>query len=299
MRAPALALSPNLAVPDLLVVCGPPRSGTTWLQRELCKMPGAYPFLPECTYITQQILLFHTTIHYGEKKRTAAYFGDKMAIQDYFRLNIERLLFLVKSLNSRANAKLLIIKDPELCHCLDALGSVLPLHKVVIIVRDPRDVLASMKDVAGRRDEQWNIHIASQAIANYYYQIGNFFSNTQPNAILVRYEDIVTDPSIMAGLIKFAGGHPGHQRSMNSEAEMAKSMDSTDPFFSDLYSRPTTAERIGSYRNILSRGEITFFESSYLGIMRQWNYQPASSKVRALSFFSKSVKKIFQPSTAR
>lgn len=299
MIAPTKASSPNLTAPDLLVVCGPPRSGTTWLQRELCKMPGAYPFLPECTYITQQISLFHTTVHYGEKKRTEAYFGDRMAIQDYFRLNIERLLLLVKNLNPQADAKLLILKDPELCHCLGALGSVLPPHKIVIIVRDPRDVLASMKEVAGRRDERWDIHNASKNIANYYYQIGNFFDNPQPNAALVRYEDIVTDPSGMADLIKFAGGHPSHQCSMSSEAEVVKAMTSTDPFFSDLYLRPTTTEKIGNYQNILSRGEITFFESSHLGMMRKWSYQPVSSKIRILSFFSKSIKKIFRSASAR
>lgn len=299
MSAPALASSPTFAGPRLLVVCGPPRSGTTWLQRELCKMPSTYPFLPECTYITQQILLFKTTVHYGEKKRTEAYFGDRMAIQNYFRLNIKRLLLLVKNLNPQKNAKLLILKDPELCHCLDALDSVLPPHKLVIIVRDPRDVLASMKEVAGRRVEPWEIHEASQTIANYYYSIGNFFGGKQPNAILVRYEELVTDPSKMASLIEFAGGHPGHQRSMSSEVEVVKAIAATDPFFSDLYLRPTTAARIGNFRSILSRREIDFFESSYFGIMREWNYQPVSLKVRALSFFSKSVKNLLQHSSAR
>lgn len=45
----------------LVFLAGPPRSGTTWLNREICNHPGWSGFLPECTLLTQQIALYRST----------------------------------------------------------------------------------------------------------------------------------------------------------------------------------------------------------------------------------------------
>ena len=100
---------------DLIIICGPPRSGTTWLNRELCKLPTVFQFLPECTLITQQIELYSRTLHYCEPQRFHAYFSNQQNLLYYYRTNITKLVDQVATLNKRTNYSTLVLKDPCLC----------------------------------------------------------------------------------------------------------------------------------------------------------------------------------------
>ena len=97
---------------DLIIICGPPRSGTTWLNRELCKLPTAFQFLPECTLITQQIELYSQTLHYCDPQRLHSYFSNHENLQCYYRTNVARLIDQVATINQKKNASTLVLKDP-------------------------------------------------------------------------------------------------------------------------------------------------------------------------------------------
>ncbi|MFV9644285.1 MAG: sulfotransferase [Desulfobacterales bacterium] len=129
---------------DLIVICGHPRSGTTWLNRELFKSPNFFSFLLECTLITQQIELYSRTLHYCELQRFHAYFSNQQNLLYYYRINITKLVDQVAILNKRTNYSTLVLKDPYLCLYLNDIKDV-PPHKLIILIRDLRDVLASMK----------------------------------------------------------------------------------------------------------------------------------------------------------
>lgn len=264
---------------DVVVICGPPRSGTTWLHRELCTAPETFPFLPECTFLTQQVELYHRTLHYGDRKRIEAHFGTDAMLQDYFRLNVHRLINRVACLNSKNGASMLILKDPNLCLYLRDLNDLLPPHKVIVLLRDPRDVLASMKNVAKSKNESWNANAAAAQVINYYYQIGNYQPYAGENVRFVRYEEIVS--GLTEELVSFLQlSSIGSGFSEAGTATVRERLDSTDPFFSDLYLQPTTSERVGSFNRILSRKEIRDFESSHAAVIRRWGYSPSSSKAR-------------------
>lgn len=265
---------PDLEPPlydELIVICGPPRSGTTWLCRELCNAPGAYPFLPECTFLTQQIDLYHRTLHYGDRQRIQAYFGTDGNLRDFFRANVARLIEQAARFNRRNHDRILVLKDPNLSLYLPDIKNLLPSHKLIIIVRDPRDVLASMKNVALRGTLRWNAKATAEQLMNYYYQISSYQQHASISSILVRYEDLVSGQvTALRDFLQFPVLEAGSISS--SVPDIGSKLDSSDPFFSELYLQPTTREKIGSFASILTRGEISEFERVNSGVIRQWGY---------------------------
>jgi len=259
------------AYAELIVLCGPPRSGTTWLSRELCNAPATFPFLPECTFITQQIELYHRTRHYSDRQRVEAYFSTEQNVVGYFRENVTRLIDQVVRFNSKTGARTLVLKDPDICFYLMDVKELLPPHKLVILVRDPRDVLASMKKVTARKKQKWDVKAVAEELLNYYYQISNHRQRAEIDCLFVRYEDLVAGES--AALYGFLHLQPAPVAPFgDSVAEMRERMDSSDPFFSELYLQPTTSAKVGSYTTILTRKEIRHIETAYAAIIRQWNY---------------------------
>lgn len=267
---------------DLLVVCGPPRSGTTWLQRELCSAPGAFRFLPECSLVTQQVELYHRTAHHCDLQRFAAYFGDREFLRAYCRDNIARLIDRAALLNQSENARTLILKDPSLCLYLGDLGDVLPPHRLVVLMRNPLDVIASMKAVTGRQKEKWRINSVASELLQYYLQINRHAARSDSGCLFIRYEDVVTgNRQALSGILEDIGLT---DRVVADTATVAAKLDASDPFFSEHYLRATTSERIGAYRKTLSLFEIMLIETMYADIMRDWNYQdPTDSASRRIA----------------
>jgi len=265
---------------ELIVLCGPPRSGTTWLGRELCNAPTAFPFLPECTFLTQQIELYHRTRHYSDRQRVEAYFASEQNMLDYFRANVAKLIDQAARLNPKAGARTLVLKDPGICFYLMDMEDLLPPHKLVVLVRDPRDVLASMKNVVAKKQQKWDISSATEELLNYYYQIGNHRQRVGKGCIFVRYEDLVVGKSVvLQDFLKLPLATVA--TSDDGIANVRERLDSSDPFFSELYLQPTTAEKVGSFAKMLTRKEIRHIETVCAAIIRQWDY-PLTPSVRSI-----------------
>lgn len=283
---------------ELIVVCGPPRSGTTWLNRELCNVSTTFPFLPECTLITQQVELYNRTLRYCDPQRFQAYFANQQNLLNYFRTNVARLVDQVAILNQKPGANSLVLKDPCLCLYLEVLKDLFPPHKLIVIVRDPRDVLASMKNVIAKKKQKWNVKEAAKELLNYYNQIGSHQQRADKDSIFLRYEDLVVGQTII--LQDFL-----HQKNENvtftqADASAVRvSLDSSDPFFSELYLQQTTSEKVGSFNKILSGNEIYYIESIYSGVMQRWGYLNFSSITKAKWFTKRWLRKVCHFSALR
>jgi len=257
---------------SLVVVVGPPRSGTTWLYRELCDHDSAFPFLPECTLLTQQIALYDTTLRYSDRQRLVHFFSEPKILAAYYRASITRMLNLVVRINSEPRATRLVLKDSELSIYLEALKDLFPPHKVVALIRDPRDVLASMKNVAARKGGGWNVDDVATQLYNHYAKIESFKELAPSNAVFLRYEDLVSDG--LAPVQKFLGLPAAARTGLNEDGNdhLKTRLDVADPFFSELYLQATTSKKIGSYKSVLSQEEIAKIESTYSGILHRWRY---------------------------
>jgi Sulfotransferase family len=255
---------------DLIVLCGPPRSGTTWLNRELCNAFPASPMLPECSLITQQIMLYHNTLHYCDRPRFQAYFDNQQNLASYFRASITNLINLVSD-NQQLHSHFLILKDPELCLYLEDIKDLIPSHKLIVLVRDPRDVLASMKSVSLRKNQVWDVQDASKWLYLYYSKIDEHVLRSDKNCLFLRYEDIVVEG--VETLKKFLRtSFTGGDAIDVAEETSPLCFEESDPFFSDFYLQPTTSTRIGSYSQALSKMEIFCAECLFSGVMQRWGY---------------------------
>lgn len=280
---------------DLIIICGPPRSGTTWLNRELCKLPTAFQFLPECTLITQQIELYSQTLHYCDPQRLHSYFSNHENLQCYYRTNVARLIDQVATLNQKKNASTLVLKDPCLCLYLKDIKDVLPLHKLVVLIRDPRDVLASMKKVTSKKKQKWSVREAAKEFLNYYIQIEAYQQRADKNNIFLRYEDIVTGKiARLQNFLQLQQSNKNATFTQEDALAVRGSLDISDPFFSELYLQPITSQKVGSYTKILSRLEICYIEYVFSKIMQHWGYWDPNSLMTRIMSLCKMLRNLFK-----
>lgn len=252
----------------LVFLAGPPRSGTTWLNREICNHPGWSGFLPECTLLTQQIGLYSRTKHFCEPTRFEAYLGNVDNLAATYRPMMALMLALAVRLNGYSDQDVLVLKDSELSHYLDDLVDILPDHRLICIVRDPRDVIASVKNVAKRKQEAWDLEKTAAWIYSYYSGLQKHRPNAGSNTLFVRNEDLVAGqlPRVRDFL-----GQSAEDVLEDPEAIKAR-LDPSDPFFSDLYLKPTTKQKVGSYVKDLTKDEIAYIDKIFAGVMKAWRY---------------------------
>ena len=269
-NAPQLWQPPTKPL-SLVFVAGPPRSGTTWLNREICDRAGWSGFLPECTFLTQQIALYSRTRHYGEPKRFAAYFGTAENLASVYRPILRQMLDLVRNLNDCPDGDVLLLKDPELSLYLQDLGDVLPDHRLICIVRDPRDVIASVKNVSARKKEAWDIKATCARIFSYYDGIRKYRALGSRTALFVRYEDLVG--GTLDQVRAFLGQATDTDAARANGGAVEAWLDPSDPYFSELHLKPTTQQKVGSYKTILTKREIEEVEAVFSGVMQDWRYR--------------------------
>ncbi len=258
---------------ELVLITGPPRSGTTWLNREICKGTSVFPFLPECTFLTKQVEIYSNIINYSDEKRFTAYFGNKENLVAFFSETIYRQINIAASINKLSDAKILVLKDPAFSLYLDEISLLFPPHRLVVIVRDPLDVIASMKNVNKKKKTCFNINNVAEEIFIYYFKISRFLDkNNVNNSFFVRYEDLVATGEMNALKSFLPEGMIECASKKNDMSSFQNMLDVSDPFFSELYLRPTTQEKIGSYLDILSEDEINLIQTIFSGVIQQWKY---------------------------
>ncbi len=256
---------------ELVILTGPPRSGTTWLNRELCNFNNTFNLLPECTLLTKQVELFNHILNYSDPERFKAYFYNSKNIRTYYKNNIMKMLALVTEINKKQDNETLILKDPELSLYLDDVKVLFPAHKLILLVRDPRDVLASMKNVMVRKQKPWDLEKTSEQILLYYYRIAVYQKRMSKDTLLVRYEDLVTkDLGEIQSFLQKPVQKNVSQRDITES--IRKNFSPSDPFFSEFYLQQTTKDRIGRYKETLLKSEIRYIEKNYSKVMRRLGY---------------------------
>jgi hypothetical protein len=161
-------------------------------------------------------------------------------------------------------------------------------------VRDPRDTIASIVSVgekhkkAGMRTDQTNMgrnmKILSSFFKRYYIRVFDKNSPVHDRTIFVRYEDVMTNVERECERIgEFCGITFSHQKLRNlgrertDSANMNPDVRSQDPysgaFWSELYNKNLSAERISKYAEVLTASEINQIEShcaDFNKIFRYW-----------------------------
>jgi hypothetical protein len=183
-----------------IVVCGSPRSGTTFLQATLCSHPDVY--------ITDETRIFNWAhqalgvLPYDKR----VYLNHREAFLDELRPSIrEMILKLYGRLSLGAHHW--GDKEPHYCETPEVLRTIVdlfPATKFIHVIRDGRDVVASIVKRgwldADAAAEAWVQHV----------EVAQDFATSLPDAqyLEVRYEELVLEGELVANQVfAFLGLH--------------------------------------------------------------------------------------------
>jgi sulfotransferase family protein len=272
----------SLAGIPVLFIGGCMRSGTTLVQRLLCAAPGVNPAIAECHYLTE-LLAAHKE---GEKRFDlflSDYFASREAFDAFGRGTLRR--FLVALSARYPEAKQLVLKNPELAYHFSLAARLLPEARFILVVRDPRDIIASMLRVAERQRAAGlasslvqagrDMERLSDLVIGYY---ADSYSNApllQGRLHVVRYESIAQgDPAALQALGRFAGlALDGRPAALAPETWQRQRQDQlANSFWSPGWQEATSKPRIGGYAGQLDPAEIAVIERQCAPFARSFQY---------------------------
>ena len=175
------------------------RSGTSVLQAVLCSTEETNPHIHEAQYFTQLVHLY-SYARATFDRYLCHYFEDLEDLKVVHADLMQR--FLERTLRHFHPAAHLVLKNPEMTPLFPALCELLADAKFVVVVRDPRDTIASMRVVAKRQLAQGQdtnltrmAESTDRLAARYNWYYAPILDNTDPafalRRIIVQLEDLV------------------------------------------------------------------------------------------------------------
>lgn len=263
------------------------RSGTTLMYKLLCASPDTNSMVAECQYLTGQMTLFHNwSARFDLYLRE--YFGSPADFESYSRSIVDQFLTLTRI--GQQSPKLLVLKNPELTPFFVKLADWFPQARFVVVVRDPRDTVVSMLDVADRQRASGQTSTLvnfgrdmtrfCDYYKSHYINVLNQQAKFQGRLHVVRYEDLVTEPSpILQTVAKSCGmSIPG---SATEDEQLQKQSlgahdghndEHAEAFWSPLYKQGIASTQVGRYQKNLSEEETAAIQSCCEDMNKVFHY---------------------------
>lgn len=270
-----------------IFVGGSQRSGTTLLAASLCSGAETNPYFGESGSFRMLLESRHVLTQSMEDE-ISAHFGDQQAMDDYFQDCLRS--FLNRVLKTHAPATSLVLKEPHMTMFFPSLWQLIPESKFVIIMRDPRDIVASMLDVGkkladGGSDHLFNsgnIEDISKSLAQFY---GPAYKEATQNEAFakaicwIKYEDLVREPeTTMDKLRAFTGlkledfdaARPTDRSSLGN----AEGADRLRPWTTEKMApgKSISTDSVGRYRSILTEEQTKTVEQTVPQLMKLFGY---------------------------
>ena len=158
-----------------------------------------------------------------------------------------------------------------------------------IIVRDPRDVAASLVQVGERLRAQGHSEgttlprdmnlLGSNYVRCYLPALSHPNEEYKRHVTLVKYEELVTDPATAIENIRRASGlkledFEANKAWKSDEIDYAELRKNNNAWLSELWGKRLSSKKIGSYKTILTAEEIATLEDVCEGPLRTLGYKP-------------------------
>ena len=273
----------------ILMVGGAMRSGTTVIHRALCTARNSNPYISESWFLHDILNLYKWNLSRYEV-RSADQFGAVKNFHELIRFNVQYYLTMVSA--RYEDPDVLILKHPELTRHFPELAGMFPAMRFLAIVRDPRDVIASIKEAVGKHVRDGVVSPVSRLegiedlcghYLSYYDRLLRLAGNLGDRLRFVRYEDVMREPKqAIAGIGAFCGADydldaarsfsDQHAASSNFNKELRLKDPLSGAFWSDLYTKDLSPERIGRFSEMLKPGDITEIQSRLAHIGQRFEY---------------------------
>ncbi|HEB86827.1 MAG TPA: sulfotransferase [Gammaproteobacteria bacterium] len=264
------------------------RSGTTLLQSILCSDKTTNPLIHEASYLRNIVEAYV----FGQQQfdeHNKYYFSSAEDLRDFTARWARE--FIEKVRQRYPTAEHIVLKHPPLTPRFPALFELLSSAgedvRFFIIIRDPRDVAASLVRVGERLRSQGQSEGATlprdmSKLGNYYMRcytpaLSHQDKEYQGHITLIKYEDLVTNPAPVIENIRRASGlrledFDETAKWKGDEIDYTGLRKSNNAWLSELWGKQLSNKRIGSYKEILTPGEIAVLEDVCAGPLKTFNY---------------------------
>lgn len=263
---------------------GAQRSGTTLLHSIVCSTRATPPPTAEDGVARYIALAFEDTLRRFDQ-HASHFFKDREEARQFFRKQLRSYILLAAS--RWPDATHMVLKQPLLTPHFPTLAKLLPRAQFIIAVRDPRDVVASLLEVAARESDALGKPSAPrtrmrqftrQALYFYDRPLADFGPKDGARHLWVRYEDMVRAPEATAERlgaftgIDLSGYQSGEPWRGWGDGTVDLDGRKRSPYFSPLWGQPVTQDRIGAWRTALTDVEASRVAQAASDLMQAFGY---------------------------
>ncbi|WP_457651486.1 sulfotransferase [Rhodocaloribacter sp.] len=287
--APAQAAHPAPPATDeeskVFFVGGGARTGTTLMQILLSQAETTNDMAPEAHYLRCLIASYRLAKN-SLTHQIPQFFDDADDFRTFNAGIIER--FVTRTRRRFSDARHLVLKDPEMTKSFPDLFELMPAARFICMVRDPRDVVASLlrvgeKMLAKGRNDFVAAATRARDVGRLCRYFTGFYAPLWPErderfwerTLFVRYEDLVTNPEgVLEDVQAFTGLDLAHvtQSDDFDTGTVDYSARTDSPWFSKLYGKGISGARIGVYDGALSSEEIALVEHLCADFFKLFSY---------------------------
>jgi hypothetical protein len=222
---------------------------------------GNHPFLPESNAVSQLLRGYRSAVRMSGD-RIERYFGSAEDVQLFYRETIDRLLCnilrgrmgvterLRKHLRLELKPrKYLILKDPLM---LDVAMEALALFKhahLIVMVRNPLDVLASRKSVWQRQGKIYDINQLIELTRTEVKYLSQIAKSRTESTHLCRYERLCEAPETTLKIL-------GQKLDFNPSTRPNSEMKRASPFYTALTGQAVSTASIDRHKDVLTKREL-------------------------------------------
>lgn len=273
---------------SVFFIGGVNRSGTTLLQSILCSDKTTNPLIHEASYLRSIVEAYV----FGQQKfeeHNKYYFSSIEDMRDFTAGWAKSFLDKIRS--RYPESEHLVLKHPPLTPrfpaIFDLLTSIGEDPRFFIIIRDPRDVAASLVRVGERlrakgESEGNTLPRNMNILGNFYMQCYMPALAPQHQAYknritVIKYEDLVSNPQTVIENIRKVSGLKLEEFNAtdnwkNDDIDYNNLKQNNNAWLSDLWGKRLSSSRIGSYKKILKPEEITLLEQVCSGPLKTFGY---------------------------
>lgn len=264
-------------------VGGPPRSGGTLLYSILCSDSLTNPLLRETHYFRHIIETYIRSKDSFASLEGHHFFSDAAELCDYSARWATD--FLERTRERYPPAVHVALKSFMLTPLMPVVHELIPDAKFLISVRDPRDVIASMFEVAEKQQAQGKSsrfprdpkQRCLEYLATYGPCVATKNESFRRNILFVKYEQLVQHPMEVLDQIRIFTGLSLDDYSPDAnwsagKRDFTKERASGDPYINDLYGKAVSSSRIGRYRDMLTKKELKIIERECEGVFQTFGY---------------------------
>jgi hypothetical protein len=256
-----------------IFVGGSQRSGTSVMQQLLCQSSLTNPYIFEASYLRQLVTVYRDARN-SFRGNDSSYFRDETDLREFNSLLVRA--FLEHTRRHLNDCTHLVLKEPHLTQVWPDLYELVPESVFLLMIRDPRDVIASMIEVGERQKAagqsylftQRNIPQLCQHFISFYSPVLNVEDpEFKSRLAIILYENLASNPDqTLKEISSFTGidfqsiDTTAQPESGLVNYEQLAASKHYSPWSTEVSGRKVSESRVGNYRNVMTPSEIAQVE---------------------------------------